>query len=74
MSLCERLYRLDTGGDEAAIEAGVRSMFEEFGPQKYIANLGAGLTGGEDPAKVAFLVDCIHRVSEEVIAAEALNA
>lgn len=64
------LLHRETGGDEAAIEAAVRKMFQEFGPQKYIANLGSGLMGAEDPAKVAFLVDCIHRVSEEMIAAE----
>ena len=58
------------GGDEAAIEAAVRDMMTKFGPQKYIANLGSGLMGTEDPAKVAFLVDTIHKVSEEMIAQE----
>jgi hypothetical protein len=41
-----RRYCEDTGGDEAAIEAAVRTMFAEFGPQKYIANLGSGLMVG----------------------------
>jgi len=63
------LLHMETGGDEAAIEAEVRQMLKDFGPQQYIANLGAGLMGKEDPAKVAFLVDCIHRVSEEMIEA-----
>ena len=45
-------------------------MIGAFGPQKYIANLGSGLMGWESPEKVAFLVDTIHKVSEEMIAAE----
>lgn len=57
------------GADEAAIEAAVRDMMGKFGPQKYIANLGSGLMGTEDPAKVDFLVNTIHKVSEEMIAA-----
>jgi len=60
----------EKGGDEAAIEAAVREMIGAFGPQKYIANLGSGLMGWESPEKVAFLVDTIHKVSEEMIAAE----
>ena len=64
------LLHRETGGDEAAIEEAVRKMMAEFGPQKYVANLGSGLMGTEDPAKVAFLVDCIHKVSEEAIAAD----
>ena len=55
---------------QAAIEAAVREMIGAFGPQKYIANLGSGLMGWESPEKVAFLVDTIHKVSEETIAAE----
>lgn len=58
------------GGTDAEIEAAVRVMLTKFGPQKYIANLGSGLMGWESPEKVAFLVDSIHKVSKEMIAAE----
>jgi uroporphyrinogen decarboxylase len=64
------LLHATTGSDEATIEKAVRKMLISFGPQKYIANLGSGLTGSEDPSKVAFFVDCVHEVSEELIAEE----
>lgn len=57
-------------GSEEEIEEAVRDMLAKFGPQKYIANLGSGLMGWESPEKVAFLVDSIHKVSEEMILAE----
>lgn len=66
------LLHAKTGSDEAAIEKAVRNMLISFGPQKYIANLGSGLTGLEDPSKVAFFVDCVHKVSEELMAEEAV--
>ena len=64
------LLHIDTGGDLKAIESGVKRMLTEFGPQKLIANLGAGLTGKEDPARVDFFVNCVHNFSEEMIAEE----
>jgi len=49
------------------IEKEAKKMLEDFGPQKLIANLGAGLGGKEDCAKVDYFVNAIHRLSEEMI-------
>jgi uroporphyrinogen decarboxylase len=62
------LLHKDEGSSFEGIEREVTKMLEEFGPQKLIANLGAGLSGKEDVEKVDYLVDSIHRVSEQMIA------
>jgi len=62
------LLHKDDGSSFEGIEREVTKMLEEFGPQKLIANLGAGLSGKEDVEKVDYLVDSIHRVSEQMIA------
>ena len=62
------LLQADNGSGQVEIESAVREMLTLFGPQKYIANLGSGLVGTEDPSKVACFVDCVHNFSEEEIA------
>ena len=61
------LLKADNGSGQAEIESAVRKMLTLFGSQKYIANLGSGLVGTEDPSKVACFVDCVHNFSEEEI-------
>ena len=64
------LLNKEDGASFEAIENEVKRMLKDFGPQKLIANLGAGLSGKEDVDKVAYLVDCIHRISEDMIVAQ----
>ncbi|CCO15796.1 uroporphyrinogen decarboxylase [Bathycoccus prasinos] len=59
--------KLLVDGSFEEIEREAKRMLQDFGPQKYIANLGAGLGGKEDCAKVDYFVNAIHRLSKEMI-------
>jgi len=63
------LLQLETGGTNAEISAATRQMLIDFGPQGLIANLGSGLMGKEDPARVTHFIDEVHAISKELIAA-----
>ena len=41
----------------------VQQMLDDFGPQRYIANLGHGLYPDMDPERVGAFVDAVHKHS-----------
>lgn len=41
----------------------VKQMLDDFGPQRYIANLGHGLYPDMDPEHVGVFVDAVHKYS-----------
>lgn len=49
--------------DEQAITEAVKTMLDQFGPQRHIANLGHGVYPDTDPGKVKFFVDTVKEYS-----------
>ena len=49
--------------DYEVIESETKKMLDEFGPDRYIANLGHGLYPDTAPEKVKFFVDTVKRIS-----------
>lgn len=41
----------------------MQQMLDDFGPQRYIANLGHGLYPDMDPERVGAFVDAVHKYS-----------
>lgn len=44
----------------------VKQMLDDFGPQRYIANLGHGLYPDMDPEHVGAFVDAVHKYSRAI--------
>lgn len=51
---------------EDKINETVKKMIEEFGPQRYIANLGHGMYPDMDPEHVATFVNAVHAHSRQI--------
>jgi uroporphyrinogen decarboxylase len=67
-NLDPKLLRRGAGGTEEALSAETEAMLRALGPDRLIANLGAGLEGTEDPALCAHFVDSVHSISERMLA------
>ena len=57
----------ENGKTPETVAESAKTLLEELGPQRLIANLGEGLGGKESPALVQAFVDAIHNCSEEMI-------
>lgn len=63
------LLRRAEGGSEERVRAETEQMLAALGPDRYIANLGAGLMGTEDPVLCSTFVDAVHELSAKMLAA-----
>ncbi|UII34390.1 uroporphyrinogen decarboxylase [Fulvivirga ulvae] len=52
--------------DESRIQEAVKTMLNEFGPQRHIANLGHGVYPDTDPGKVRLFVDTVKEYSTKI--------
>jgi uroporphyrinogen decarboxylase len=62
-----KLLRRGEGGSEAAVRAETEAMLRALGPDRLIANLGAGLEGTEDVVLCDHFVTCVHELSERML-------
>lgn len=51
------------------IDSYTKKMIEEFGPSRYIANLGHGMYPDMDPEHLNAFVNSVHKHSEKLIKA-----
>ena len=49
--------------DEQKIKEAAKSMLDQFGPERHIANLGHGVYPDTDPGKVKFFIDTVKEYS-----------
>jgi uroporphyrinogen decarboxylase len=57
-------------GSDEGIRCGVRKVLQQFGTQGHIFNLGHGMHPEHNPDAVRVLVDAVHSISEELLAAK----
>jgi uroporphyrinogen decarboxylase len=54
-------------GSNDSIKKAVKSMIDQFGPTRHIANLGHGVYPDTNPEKVKYFVECVKEYSTTVV-------